>query len=361
MESEKYERVMAAIHCRVPDRVPWTLWGHFPALRFLEGFNWEKANRDGEELARAHIALLKKLDFTMDLLKITPFFKFMAYQWGSKFRFTNNEESVETVDVAVKKTKDWKELWVLDPRKELKENLRTVSILARAQEVGGSVPFIYTIPSPFVQALHHVSTPDRVFSDLKSQPGALKEGLETIAQTCIDFGKACIDEGATGIFYAVGSGGKTWANMNRKQLEDFVVQYDNEVLNALRNAPIKLLHVCGDKLENPQINGGLMEQGWFQRYPVDAINWWDKGFTPSSVAKEIYGGKFCIVAGIDQRHTMRYGTTEQVENEVRTTIEKVAGKGGLIVGPGCTLLQDTPLANFNAVARAVLKHGSYRS
>ncbi len=358
MESERYERVMTAIRREVPDRVPWALWGHFPALPFLKYYSWEKANRDGEESARAHIALLNELDYKMDLLKVTPFYRFMAYRWGSKFLFTNNNESDQTVEVIVKETDDWEKLWVLDPEKELRENLRAVSILSR--EIGRRMPFIYTIPSPIVQALHGVSTPERVYADMKSQPDVLKEGLEIIAQTCIDFGEACISEGATGIFYGIGGGGDFWSKMNRTQLEEYALRYDKKILNALRSAPIKLLHICSNEQENPQQNGGLMEEGWFKRYPVNAINWWDASFTPCSVAKKMYGDKFCIVSGVDQSSTIRRGTPKQVEDEVKRSIEGAAEGGGFIIGPGCTLKQDTPLENFNAVARAVEKYGRYR-
>ena len=164
MKSERYERVMKAIHRDVPDRVPWALWGHFPATPFLQYYSWEKANRDGQELAKAHIALLNELDYKMDLLKVTPFFRYMAYRWGSKFRFINNEEKEETVEVIVKEPKDWKKLWVLDPKKELRENMRSVSILSR--DIGRRMPFMYSIASPINQAIHGVSTPNRVSSDM---------------------------------------------------------------------------------------------------------------------------------------------------------------------------------------------------
>jgi hypothetical protein len=45
MESERYERVMAAIHCKVPDRVPWALWGHFPATPFLRTERFEERQK----------------------------------------------------------------------------------------------------------------------------------------------------------------------------------------------------------------------------------------------------------------------------------------------------------------------------
>jgi len=359
MESERYERVIAAINRRIPDKVPWGLWGHFPSLPFLRYYSWEKANRDGEELAKAHVALLNELDYKMDLLKVTSFFKFMSCHWGSKYRFINNEEIPEVVEVAVKKTEEWKKLWVLDPEKELKEHVRVVSILSR--EIGRRMPFIFTLPSPIVVAVNQVSTPDRTYADMKSNPEELKKGLEIISQTCIDYGRACLDEGATGFFYSVGGLGNIWSRMNRDQLEEYGLHYDSKILNALKEAPIRLLHICSRlSQEDPQRSGGLMESGWFKHYPVNAINWWDANFTPLSVAKKTYGDRFCIVGGIDHHGAIRTGTPEQVEDQVRSAIESAGGGGGFMIGPGCTLFQDTPLENFNAVGRAVEKYGKYR-
>jgi uroporphyrinogen decarboxylase len=358
MSSVRYDRVMSAIRREVPDRVPWALWGHFPAAPFLRYYSWEKANRDGREIARSHIALLNELDYKMDLLKVTPFYRFMAHHWGSKFRFTNNEEVVETVDVIVKESKDWEKLWVLDPKKELREHIRAVSILQR--EVGGRMPFIYTVPSPFIQALHGISTPFRVYADMKSQPDVLKKGLETITQTCIDFARTCIDEGADGVFFGIGGGGDLWSKMSRKQLEEYALYYDQKVLNSLKHAPIKLLHICSNEEENPQQNGGLMEEGWFKQYPVDAINWRSASFTRCPVAKEIYGDRFCLVGGLDHKEVIRNGSPQQIEAQVKEAIETTAEGGGFIIGPSCTLYQDTPLENYNAVARAVKKYGRYR-
>lgn len=358
MKADRYERVITALRRGVPDRVPWALWGHFPAVPFLRYFSWEKSRRDGEESAKAHLALLRELDYKMDLLKVTPFYRYMSEQWGSIYRFIDNEEQQDTVEVAVKNTEDWEKLWVLDPKKDLKEHLRAVSILSR--DIGSRMPFIYSIASPIVQALHHVSTPERVYNDMKNQPDALKEGLEIIAQTCIDFVKACVEEGASGVFFGADGHGEFWSKMNMVQLEEYALKYDKKVLEAVEDVPIKLLHICNTDQENPQKNGGLMEDGWFKKYPVDAINWSDKSFTPCGTAKSIYGDKFCLVAGVDHNKTMLHGTPEQVEKEVKTAIDDASEGGGFIIGPGCTLNQDTPLINYNAVAKAVEKFGWYK-
>jgi uroporphyrinogen-III decarboxylase len=136
--------------------------------------------------------------------------------------------------------------------------------------------------------------------------------------------------------------------------------YDKKVLDSLRDAPIRCLHICSTEFENPQQDGGLMMDGWFNKYPVDAINWWNHSFAPCSQTKRVYGDRFCVVAGVDHKHTMRYGTPIQVDEQVRASIHRMGEDGGFIIGPGCTLFQDTPLEHFNAVARAVEKYGTYR-
>lgn len=301
------------------------------------------------------MAFLQQLDYKMDLLKVTSWAD-ASIQWGTKWRFTNNDEYPEKVEVAVKQTNDWEKLWVLDPRKELKEHLRAISVLSR--EIGKTMPFMFTVHSPMMQATAQVSTPDRVYDDMKSHPDALKEGLETIAQTCIDFAKACINEGAPGIFYGIGGGGQTWSRMDRRQLEEFQLPYDKKVLDAVRDLPIKVLHVCGKTGEDPQTNGGLMETGWFKQYAVNAISWMDTRFTPAAVAKKVYGDKFCLCTGLDQDLT-RSGTPEQIEGHVKKSIDAAGKGGGFMIASGCTVLTPAPLQNINAVGRAVEKYGRY--
>ncbi len=353
MESERFDRVLAVTQCKVPDRVPWALWGHFPACKWLNGYSWEKTTRDGEESAKAHMALLRELDYPMDLLKVTPYYRFMAMQWGSKFEFINNEEEAETKEVTVKKTKDWEKLWVLDPKKELREYVRTNEILARDLR---RIPFIYTIPSPIIQAMNGISTPEQVLKDMKENPDSLKQGLKTITDTTIEFAKACIDAGAAGIFFGIGGGGRIWKALDQKQLEEYALGYDKKVLDAVK-CPIKLMHICSTPEGNPE---KLMEAGWFKKYPINLLNWASHTWTPANKGKEIYGEKFAICGGLDHEETLRKGTPKQVEAAAKKAIDDCAEGGGFMLGPGCTVFSDMPIANYNAVGRAVWKYGAYK-
>jgi uroporphyrinogen decarboxylase len=354
MESERFERVITVMQREVPDRVPWAIWGHFPAIEWLGRYSWEKSTRDGEESAMAHIALLRELDYKMDLLKVTPYYRFMAMQWGSKFEFINNDESAPTVSTIVTKADDWEKLWVLDPMKELREFVRCNEILARDLR---RMPFIYTIPSPLIQAMNGVSTPNRVIEDMKKNPDALKKGLETITETTMEFAKACIDAGASGIFFGIGGGGRVWRDLSIEQLELYALRYDKQVLESI-DCPIKLMHICSTPQGNPQ-DKDLMESGWFKKYPVDCINWDAHEYTWLDRAKEIYGKRFAICGGLNRVTTLRTGSPQQVEAEVKMAIKDAGLDGGFMLGPGCTVYQDMPRENYNAVGRAVIKYGYY--
>jgi uroporphyrinogen decarboxylase len=277
----------------------------------------------------------------------------MPIEWGSRFEFVNNEEEAPTKEVAVKETGDWEKLWVLDPKKELREYIRCTEILARDLR---RMPFIYTIPSPIIQAMNGVSTSEQVLKDMKENPDALRKGLDTITETTIDFAKACIDAGASGIFFGIGGGGRIWKVLNKKQLDKYVLSYDKKVLDAVK-APIKLMHICSTSEGNPE---KLMEEGWFNKYPVTALNWASHSWTPLKKGKELYGDKFCICGGLDHEAVLRRGTPKQVEDAVKKAIDECAEGGGFMLGPGCTVFQDMPRENYNAVGRAVWKYGAYK-
>ncbi|MCW4012465.1 MAG: hypothetical protein NWF07_05665 [Candidatus Bathyarchaeota archaeon] len=355
MESDRYERIMAVVRRDVPDRVPWSIWGHFPAVNWLDYYSWELAQRSGEEAARGHMALIRELDYKMDLLKVTPFYRFMAMQWGSKFDFRDNEEEAPTLSTVVKETKDWEKLWVLDPKKELREFVRTNEILARDLR---TMPTIYTIPSPIIQAMNGVGTPERVMEDMRKNPDALKQGLETITETTIDFAKACVDTGIQGIFYGIGGGGRIWKEFSVPELEKWALGYDKKVLEAV-DCEIKMMHICSTPQGNAQ-DQNLMESGWFKKYPVDIINWDAHDYTWLDKAKEIYGDTFAICGGLNRDYSsMRSGKIDQVEADVKKAIEDAGEGGGFMLGPGCTVYQDQPRASYNAVGRAVTKYGYY--
>jgi len=56
MNQDRYERVITAANNGTPDRVPWSVWAHYPAIPWLKYYSWELANRNGEHQAKAPLA-----------------------------------------------------------------------------------------------------------------------------------------------------------------------------------------------------------------------------------------------------------------------------------------------------------------
>ena len=119
------------------------------------------------------------------------------------------------------------------------------------------------------------------------------------------------------------------------------------------------MHICSTPQGNAQ-DKGLMDNGWFKKYPVDAINWDSHDYTPIGEGKKMYGDKFCIIGGLNRVTTLRTGTPKEVEIEVKQAIEEAGEGGGFMLGPGCTVYQDMPRQNYNAVGRAAIKYGYYK-
>jgi uroporphyrinogen-III decarboxylase len=73
---------------------------------------------------------------------------------------------------------------------------------------------------------------------------------------------------------------------------------------------------------------------------------------PAALRKE-YRERLCFWGTIDEQHTLPFGTSEEVRDEVRSRLTNVGRGGGLILGPTHNVQLDTPLENFWAMVEAV--------
>jgi uroporphyrinogen-III decarboxylase len=65
--------------------------------------------------------------------------------------------------------------------------------------------------------------------------------------------------------------------------------------------------------------------------------------------KKDFGDRLCFWGSIDEQHTLPYGTTEDVQQEVRRRLGTIGINGGLIIGPTHHVQLDTPPENFWAM------------
>jgi len=340
------ERFFSAIRREKPDRVPISLWTH--AYNNFSGASFREYARDGEKMAKAHLAFLH--DFSVDFLKVTPCGLFFAEDWGGKLEYIEEKASVRCLEYPVKSTEDWEKLEVLDPRKA-RLHLEQLKCLRRIGEaVGKATPFLETIFNPLTTAAK-IAGDQKVLSDMKKNPSALRKGLQTITDSLADFAKACLNEGASGIFYSIKS--CSGDVISPSDFSTFSKPYDMQLISSMKGADVIMLHAHNDKEGANLLVNNLMD------YPVHAINWWDKGATPNlEEAKASFHKKFCLVAGLDHVRTFLKNPID-VQNEIIAAMKSAPADGGFILGPGCVLPPNTPRQNLSAALSAASEHGKY--
>ena len=79
-----------------------------------------------------------------------------------------------------------------------------------------------------------------------------------------------------------------------------------------------------------------------------------RSMEPAEVKKK-FGDRLCFWGSIDEQYTLPYGSPAEVEAEVKTRLETLGHRGGLIIGPTHHVQLDTPLENFWAMVNAITR------
>ncbi len=77
--------------------------------------------------------------------------------------------------------------------------------------------------------------------------------------------------------------------------------------------------------------------------------------------KKEFGRDLVFHGGISIQNTLPYGTVEDVRNEVKACIEKLAGGGGYFLCTAHNIQADTPIENIEALFKAYFEYGAYKN
>jgi uroporphyrinogen-III decarboxylase len=66
-----------------------------------------------------------------------------------------------------------------------------------------------------------------------------------------------------------------------------------------------------------------------------------------------YGDRLCFWGSLDEQHTLPFGSPGDVRAEVRTRLDTIGRRGGLILGPTHHVQLDTPMENFWAMVETI--------
>jgi uroporphyrinogen decarboxylase len=330
----KKERVEAALRGEPVDRVPVSLWGHDFAREW-----------SAQGLSEAMVENFTRYDW--DYLKVNPRASYHVEDWQVKVRPSGEKYQAPIFeDIPIKGPSDWKRLRPLEPdHGTLGEQLRALQLINHS--VGFDAYFVQTIFCPLGVAKYLVG--DRlepVLQSIREDRATMHKALRVITETFTTFAIACMEYGASGIFYATNG----WASkdlLTPDQYREFGEQYDLEFLDAIKKrSKFTILHNCGTHIYFDQLAA----------YPVHALNWDVYAEGNPSLGDGKRRSNKAIMGGINQQNTLKSGSPSQVREEVTGAIEQTGGERFLLA-PGCAIAPETPTKNLEAVRSAIARNG----
>ncbi len=323
----KSDRVEAALKGDDIDRVPVSAWWHDYARE------WSAA-----DLAETTLEAYQTYDW--DFVKVNSRFCYYAEPWGTEYkRYTDRMPEPETI--AVSDASGLAKIKAVDGTAgAFAEQLESLALIASG--LGGEAPFLQTVFSPLAVMSRITGSTSAVQQMMQEAPEALDEALGAITQTMGEYAEACLDAGASGIFYAAVEWGSS-EFISGEDYDRFGRPFDEKVLEAVAVAPFNVLHVCRDHNHLPR----LLD------YPVAAFHWDSRGEANPSLADIRALTDRALMGGVDHRRTMRRGDPADVGTEATEALEETGGRRFLLA-PNCSVDPTTPEQNLFALVEAVL-------
>jgi uroporphyrinogen decarboxylase len=317
----KRERVDAALHGEVVDRVPVAMWRHF-----------HKRDQSPGELAQATLEFYRHYD--LDLIKVTPSGLYGIEDWGAAIRHSNEDDVPPQLRRPVVDAPEaWRDLVALTVHEgALGRELEALSTI-RSKLAHDQVPVFMTVFSPLTLAYKLAGAP--VVEHLREHPDDLHFGLATIAETTVRFGVATLSAGADGIFFATQLARSDM--VSEDEYRRFGERYDMIVLEHLAHLTSWIiLHLHGQNVFFDLVH----------HYPVSAVSWHDRETQPS-LREALTRTDKTLMAGIE-RNLLVTGSPQDVAEQVRDAHRQTEG-GQLILAPSCVIPPEATEENLRAV------------
>jgi uroporphyrinogen decarboxylase len=219
----KRERLEQTLSGGNPDRVPVSLWRHWPGddqraadfARYTVGFQWA---------------------YDWDFIKLTPFSAYMTADYGLHTQWGSHVGADLFGDRTIVKRRidrslDWTEIRTLDPsRGELAKHLDAIRLLSDAlANDPDPAPVMTTLYSPLTQAIQLAGV-QNVLRDMRSAPDRLQSGLNVITESTLRFIAELRRLDVAGVYYVMDSARYDICSLDEYQA--FAQPYDQKLWDS---------------------------------------------------------------------------------------------------------------------------------
>lgn len=312
------ERLECALQFEATDRIPYSVWKHYPGL-----------DLNPDALAKAQTRDAINHDF--DFVKVTGNGLFSVMPYGTECAV--DSEGYPAVDqygtlkihaYGVREKADWGLLKVIDPTRGAYGNQlkATDHIIRRMREEERDYPVIATIYSPLTMAYKLAGK--RLFEDMAESPQIIESALKVLRDSMIGFIKENIRIGVSGFFFATQMASED--HMTLESYRRFGQKYDLDFFEAIpKKCFFNVVHIHGAK--------AFLEL--LSHYPCQCLSWHDRWIGPSIDDMRMRTDK-CLMGGLDEENVLGLvDDTAYLLKHIREGIRQ-GGDRGFILGPGCT-------------------------
>ena len=342
------ERVGLTLQFKEPDRVP-----VYPIVsgvsRKYVNATYKTWATDADVCAEALIKVTEDLD--LDIICTLTDLSVEAADFGAKLIFPENEAAhSDYSDLFIKNPNEYAKVKQIDPRKieRMSEHIKLCDRLVK--EKGQEYPIVAFIFGP-LGILSMLRGQDNLFIDIMTNPDEVKNAVEIINNTLIDYCDALMETGVHAVM--IDTLFASQSIMSKEMWLEFEGQYVKELAGHVHdNDCMFMIHNCGLGVYfDAQIEMMEPEAISFLHLPDD-IN------SPAEL-KEKYGKKTTLIGHIDPPWIIQ-ATEEEVREEAVKQIEQYKDGGGFILATGCEYPANADLRNAEVMVEAVKEYGIYK-
>jgi uroporphyrinogen decarboxylase len=355
------ERILKALACEEPDRVPVfelaineasivKLGEHFtddlPPVKHVSEMTLEDKVQYVDLLA----LILKELgndgiSTTLIISKEPVDADLAKDKYGTTYMLSEVGEPLP-VDGPVKGPQDLKKVAGIEP-----DPADFLMLEYMIQKMGSDVAHFFGVPGPFRTSWQLMGGMDSLLLAYVREPDFVLE----LARVATDFNKAAVamaaDRGADAITLQGDLAFNTSTLMSPDQYRKFLKPFTAEIIEFAHQKGLKVIKHSDGNLW--PILEDLVEVGFDGLHPIQPQ------CMDIQEVKTTVQGRTAVVGNIDCSFLLPFGSEEEVEKTVAETIRAAAPGGGYIISSSNTIHPGVKAENYIAMVRAARKYGTY--
>ena len=204
---------------------------------------------------------------------------------------------------------------------------------------------------PMHEALFEGMTLARLAYYMRHKPSYIHEVMAEYTATNIANINGLADAGVEILMYNDDIAQKERSIMSPANFREFILPYYQQIYDACKKRGVFVIqHSCGyiDEFLPEMVEVGL--PGIQSLEPAAGVD--------LAALKEKLGDRVVFFGGVDSSRVLNFGSTTDIENEVKRCIAAAGAGGGYFVGPSHDLF-NVPFENVLALRAAIEKHRVY--